>query len=164
MSAFARRYGSSPLHLLATLTCFALAGYAVLQAADGPRPVRMAVWFVGALIAHDLVLFPLYALADRTLTAALPSRRPRLPAGGVNYVRIPLLLCGLLLLMFFPLIFRRSEGAYGAASGLDQSPYLGNYLLVTGLVFGASALLLAVNLGRRRGRRAEPAPDLAPSV
>ncbi len=29
------------------------------------------VWVLGAIIAHDLLLFPLYALADRSLSAGL---------------------------------------------------------------------------------------------
>ncbi len=150
MNGFARRYGANPLHLLATVTCFALAGYAVLQAADGPRPVRMAIWFVGALVAHDLILFPLYALADRGLTRVLPSRRRPLGVGGLNYLRVPALLSGLLFLLFFPLILRRSEGPYVNASGLDQSPYLGNWLLITAVLFGVSAVAYAVAAGRRR--------------
>jgi len=150
MNGFERRYGNNPLHLLSVVTCFALAGYAALQASDGPRPLRMAVWFVGALIAHDLVLFPLYALADRGLTRVLPSRRTPIGLGGLNYLRAPALISGLLLLMFFPLILRRSEGPYGAASGLDQSPYLGHWLLITAVLFGLSAVLYAVAAGRRR--------------
>ncbi|MEO6205269.1 MAG: hypothetical protein ABIO67_07810 [Mycobacteriales bacterium] len=150
MSGFVRRYGASPLHLLSTVTCFALAGYAVLQATGGPRPLRMAIWFVGALVAHDLILFPLYALADRGLTRVLPSRRRPLGVRGLNYVRVPVLLSGLLFLLFFPLILRRSEGPYGNASGLDQSPYLGNWLLITALLFGASAVAYAVAVSRRR--------------
>lgn len=149
MRGFARRYGAGPLHLLSILACFALAGYAALQASRGPLPVRMAVWFGGAVIAHDLLLFPLYALADRGLTRVLPRRRPTV-TGGVNYVRVPVLLSGLLLLMFFPLILQRSEGAYGRASGLDQSPYLGRWLLVSGVLFAASAVAFALSLGRRR--------------
>ncbi|MCW2725017.1 MAG: hypothetical protein JWN35_1938 [Frankiales bacterium] len=148
------RYGAGPLHLLSLLACFALAGYAFLQASHGPLPLRMAVWFVGALIAHDLVLFPLYALADRSLTALRPRRTVRDP-GAVNYLRVPALLSGLLLLMFFPLILRRSEGPYGAASGLDQAPYLGRWLLLTGLAFGISAVLYAVRA--RRGPGPSPA-------
>ena len=139
-----RAYGAHSLQLLSLLACFALAGYAVLQAADGPLPLRMAGWFLGALVAHDLVLFPLYALADRSLSAVLPG-------GNVNYVRVPALLSGLLLLLFFPLILRKSEGAYGAASGLDQSPYLAHWLLITGLLFAASGLVLAVRTRRRPG-------------
>lgn len=144
-----RSYGAHPLHLISLLACFALAGYAVLQASKGPLPLRMAIWFVGALIAHDLVLFPLYALIDRTVSGALPRRR-RLPSlGGINYLRVPALLSGLLLLMFNPLILRRSEDAYNARSGLDQSPYLARWLLLTGIAFAVSAVLFAI--AARRG-------------
>lgn len=145
-----RTYGGHPLHLLSLLGCFALAGYAFLQASQGPLPVRMGVWFFGALIGHDLVLFPLYALADRTLTTVVPRRRGRLltPPGTINYLRVPLLLSGLLLLLFFPLILRKSEGAYGRAAGLDQSPYLAHWLLLSAALFLGSAVLYAV-----RGRR-----------
>lgn len=150
MRGFRRRYGASPLHLLSVLTCFALAGYAVLQASDGPRPVRMAVWFVGALIGHDLVLFPLYALADRVLLRVAPGRRDGQVSGSINFVRVPALLSALLFLLFFPLILRRSEDAYFVASGLDQSPYLGNWLLISAVLFGSSALLFVLRIGRRR--------------
>jgi hypothetical protein len=147
-----RAYGAHPLHLLSLLGCFALAGYAVLQASHGPLPVRMGIWFFGALVAHDLVLFPLYALADRSLGALLPRRRGRrlALAGSINYVRVPALLSGLLLLMFFPLILRRSEDAYGRASGLDASPYLGRWLLITGIAFAVSAVVFALRAGRAR--------------
>lgn len=143
-----RTYGAQPLHLLSLLACFALAGYAFLQASHGPLPLRMAVWFVAAIIAHDLVLFPFYALADRSLsTATRRQDRSRMSTGAVNYLRVPALLSGLLLLVFFPLILRRSEPTYGAASGLDQSPYLARWLLLTGVAFTISALLFAL---RRR--------------
>jgi hypothetical protein len=149
---FRRTYGAQPLHLLSLVACFGLAGYAVLQASHGPLPLRMAVWFLGAVIGHDLVLFPLYALADRSLSTALPRRRGRFltPAGTINYVRVPAMLSGLLLLMFFPVILRRSEGPYGRASGLDQSPYLSRWLLLTGVFFTISAVLYAVRARRSR--------------
>jgi hypothetical protein len=139
-------YGSSPLHLLALLGCLALSGYAVLRVLDGPAPARIAVWFLGALVAHDFVLYPLYALADRSLSGAL--RRRRAAPGSVNWVRVPALLSGLLLLVFWPVITQHSEPAYRTASGLDQDPYLARYLLIVAVLFGGSALLFAVT--RRR--------------
>jgi hypothetical protein len=145
-----RAYGASPLHLLALLASFALAAYAVLRASSGPLPLRMAVWFVGAVVLHDLVLFPLYALADRTLGLVVRRRGRSEPGGGVNYVRVPALLSGLLLLMFFPLVFRKSEPSYGAASGLDQAPYLSHWLLLTALLFLGSAVVLAVRAALNR--------------
>lgn len=146
------RYGASPLHLLTLLASFALAGYAALQELRGPVPVRVAGWFLGAVIAHDLVLFPLYALADRSLTGL--RRRPAAAArsGAVNYLRVPVLLSGLLLLLFFPLILRKSEGAYGRASGLDESVYLSHWLLITGVLFGVSAVAYAIRAATGRAR------------
>ena len=146
------RYGASPLHLLTLLASFALAGYAALQELRGPVPVRVAGWFLGAVIAHDLVLFPLYALADRSLTGL--RRRPAAAArsGAVNYLRVPVLLSGLLLLLFFPLILRKSEGAYGRASGLDESVYLSHWLLITGVLFGGSAVTYAIRVATGKAR------------
>lgn len=143
MKAFSRWYGAGPLQLLALLACFALAGAAALHVGQDPLRLRYAVWFVGAALAHDLVLFPLYALLDRSTGALLHRRRTSAP-GSVNYVRAPALLSGLLLLVFAPVIFRRSEGAYGAASGLDQQIFLGRWLLITGVLFLSSAVLYAV--------------------
>lgn len=151
MTAMRRAYGAGPLHLLALLGCFALAGAAALHIADDPLRLRYLAWFVGAVVAHDLVLYPLYALLDRSLTAALPGRRAAAPsrsAGSVNYVRVPALLSGLLLLVFGPVILRHSQAAYGAASGLDSGVFLGRWLLISGALFLASALLYAL-----RGRR-----------
>ncbi|MBA3743218.1 MAG: molybdopterin-dependent oxidoreductase [Sporichthya sp.] len=147
-----RAYGASPLHLVSLLACFALAGWAALSASSGPSPLRMALWFLGAAILHDFVLFPLYTRADRYLRA--------LGAVNVNYVRVPALISVLLLVMFYPLILRRSQDTYGNASGLDQSGYLGSWLLVTAIVFGVSALLFG--LRRARGARS-PAPRADPA-
>ena len=147
---FRRFYGASPLHLLALLGCFALAGYAALQISRGPLPVRTAVWFLGAVLLHDLVLFPLYALADRSLLALVRRRRrdTAAPSNTVNYVRVPVVLSGVLLLVFAPVILRHSEAAYQAATGLDQSPYLGRWLAISAALFLGSALLYAVNQRR----------------
>ena len=147
---FRRFYGASPLHLLALLGCFALAGYAALQISRGPLPVRTAVWFLGAVLLHDLVLFPLYALADRSLLALVRRRRrdTAAPSNTVNYVRVPVVLSGVLLLVFAPVILRHSEVAYRAATGLDQSPYLGRWLAISAALFLGSALLYAVNQRR----------------
>jgi len=148
MRAFARTYGSSPLHLLALLASFALAGAAALRVAEDPSRLRYLAWFLGAVVLHDLVLFPLYALLDRS-AGALVRRQRRPSPGSVNFVRAPALLSGLLLLVFWPVISRHSEGAYGTASGLDQSGFLGRWLLITAALFLGSAVLYAL-----RGRRA----------
>ncbi len=140
-----RAYGAHPLHLLALVACFALAGYAGLRAAGPPLP-RMLVWFALAVIVHDLVLFPLYALADRSLTGVL--RRPRVSV--INHVRVPSLGAGLLFLVYFPGIVRQGAATYMSATGRSQQPYLGRWLLLTAMMFALSAAVYAVRLARHR--------------
>ncbi len=78
-----RWYGASPLHLLALLAAFALAGYAVRAVIMAGQWTGFAVWFAVAIIGHDLLLFPLYSLADLSLRHLLPGgshgRRPAAP-------------------------------------------------------------------------------------
>jgi hypothetical protein len=160
-----RWYGDSPLHLLALLASFALAGYAVLAVVTAQQWRGFAVWFAVAIVGHDLLLFPLYSLADLSVRRLLPRRASRAPgrAGAVtagrtappvvNYLRVPAALALLLLLVWFPLILGLSAGTYHRASGLSASPYLGRWLAVTGVLFTGSAACYAVAL-RRAGRRA----------
>ncbi len=151
-SRFRRLYGDGPLHLLVLLGCFALTGYAVtrLLTSGTATAVRVAVWFVGAAVVHDLVLSPLYALADRT-TRPLRSRRTSFGAvSAQNFVRFPAAISLLLLLLWLPLIFQRSEGVYQAKVGLRQDPYLERWLLVTGALFLGAALLYALAVRRSR--------------
>lgn len=146
-----RWYGEGPLHLLLMVSSFALAGYAGVRLLDGDT-LMILLWFVGAVLVHDLVLLPLYSAADRAL------RLPRVGrAGPVNFVRVPLLLSGLLLLMWFPLITRQAE-RYEPASGLSPDGFLGHWLLITAALFAASALLLVVRSvrSRRRARNGRP--------
>ena len=133
-----RLYGAGPGHLLALLGCFAVSGYAASRLLDElPVLLRIGIWFLGAALAWDLVLGPLLALADRGLRATL--LRGRVPL--LNYVRVPALLSGTLLLVFAPLVLRRSTETFERKSGLDGDVYLGRWLAVTAVVFAASALL-----------------------
>ena len=152
ISAF---YGANPLHLLGLLACFALAGYAVLRTAGDPLLPRMLIWFGAAVVAHDLVLFPLYALADRSVTTLLRPRRrmrdrgaPRVPP--LNYVRVPALGSGLMLLLFLPGIIEQGRSSYAAATGQTQQPYLGRWLLLTAALFAISAVVYTLRLCHAR--------------
>ncbi|MGH3392930.1 MAG: hypothetical protein ACRDOO_29030 [Actinomadura sp.] len=158
------RYGADPLHLLALLACFALAGYAAGRVVVAGIWVGFAIWFVGAAVIHDLLLYPLYALADVAAQRSPWRRRAHQPTQGrprgavpwppwINYLRVPLALSGLLLLVWFPLILRRAAERYRASVGLDPSPYLGRWLLVTGVLFAGSALAYALRLRRSRAGR-----------
>ncbi|MFJ3698582.1 hypothetical protein ACIPW9_31460 [Streptomyces sp. NPDC090052] len=181
MSLFSRRYGAHPVHLLVMACCFTVAGYAAVQLLMG-RTVAVAVWFIGAALLHDLVLVPLYSAADLTAQAALPPHKGRpghtdskgrqgctdseghrgrtgRSAGrrGLNHLRTPVVLSLLLLLVWFPLILRRSA-PYHQDTGLSDSVYLDRWLLITAGLFVASALTALVNTARRR-HRARPTAD-----
>jgi hypothetical protein len=161
-----RWYGAHPLHLLALLAAFALAGYAVRAVIAAGQFRGFALWFAVAIIGHDLLLFPLYSLADLSVRRLLPPAwRPRRAQGRpappgevpgpplINYVRIPVAFSLLLLMAFFPLILGLSEPQYHRASGLTTQPYLWRWLAVTGVMFALSAVIYALSW-RRAGARA----------
>jgi hypothetical protein len=141
------RYGGGPLHLLAAIASFAIVAYAFLQIFDRPGPLSFVIWFGGAIIAHDLIAFPLYSLLG--LIAGRATREPR--PGAINYVRVPALLSGFAFIVWFPFILGLSDDAYEAASGLSADPFLGRWLLLTGALFAGSGIVYAVN-ARRRAR------------
>jgi hypothetical protein len=138
-----RRYGSSPLHLLAHLAAFALAGFAILQLTDVRDAGRVLIWFVAAVVLHDFLLLPFYSALDRAAQAATGS--------AVNYLRVPAGLSGLLLLVYFPLILGRSTGKLEQVSGAPAPDYLARWLLISGVLFAGSAALYA-----RRARAKRP--------
>jgi hypothetical protein len=150
MRWFKRWYGANPLHLLAMLGCITLTGYAaggLLQV----KPVAVLIWFSGAVVGHDLILVPLYVLADRSVMTVFRHRPPRLPAvPWINYLRVPAALSGMLLLIWFPLIFR-IPSRFPSTTDLSLNPYLGHWLAVTGALFllSAAAFALRLRLGRR---------------
>jgi hypothetical protein len=150
-----RWYGASPLHLLTMVGCFALAGYAAVTLLK-VNAVAVTVWFAGAVIGHDLVLMPLYLLADRSVTAVIRHRLPELPAAGwINYLRVPVVLSGILLLIWFPLIFRLPRN-FPSSTVLSLDPYLWHWLAVTGALFlmSAAAFALRLRTAHRRTRKA----------
>jgi hypothetical protein len=166
-------YGANPLHLLALLAAFALAGYAVRAVIEAGQFRGFAIWFAVAIVGHDLLLFPLYSLADLSVQRLLPwgARRKRGHPGSlpqvpgpplINYVRIPVAFSLLLLLTFFPLILGLSEPEYHRASGLTTHPYLWRWLAVTGVLFAASAVIYALRWRRAAARaRKQTAPAAA---
>lgn len=138
-------YGAHPAHLLAMLSGFALVGYTLVTFTpselwnQGTWWQSIGVWFVAAVVAHDFVLFPLYALADRALAVRRRAiRRPEVPVR--NYIRVPALGAGLTLLIFLPGIIEQGAPAYQAATGQTQQPFLGRWLLLTAVMFGISAV------------------------
>ncbi|MGP3978483.1 hypothetical protein ACTWQF_31645 [Streptomyces sp. 8N114] len=136
-----RRSVGSPLQIVLLLASFVLTGYAgVRLLADDWLGV--AVWFVGAALLHDLVLLPLYSLADRV---------PRLTGRYVNHLRIPALLSLLLLLVWLPLIVGPAD-RYPKLTGRPEgnNGYALHWLWVTVGLFAVSGLWLAVRTVRGR--------------
>lgn len=139
----------SPFQILLLAASFALAGYAgVRLLADDWFAV--AVWFVGAALLHDLVLLPLYAVADRSVVRGLGAAGHR---ERVMYVRVPAALSGLLLLVWFPLISGKVERRYRLGTGLSSDGFLARWLLITAVLFAGSALVLAMRLRRATKQR-----------
>lgn len=154
MRWFSRLYGSNPLHLLVTIACFAIAGYAANKLAAGGDVKGILIWLVGAVVGHDLILFPLYALADRSIMTVFRRRPPALPAvPWINYLRVPVVFSAILLLIWFPLIFRLPAQFQADHTTLPTSVYMGRWLAVTGALFLLSALAFAVRLAVGGGFR-----------
>jgi hypothetical protein len=165
-------YGENPLHLLAMVACFALVGYVVSFVFPGPSALSLGIWFLGAVLAHDLVLYPLYALADQPLVSARRARRrtrpdhpPPVPA--INHVRVPVLGSAVLGLIYLPTITGHGGEAFAFTAGHALGDQYENWLLITGVLFLASAVLYALRLGAaaaRRPRRPAEAPDAEPAT
>ncbi|MGH4024478.1 MAG: hypothetical protein ACRDRV_07815 [Pseudonocardiaceae bacterium] len=159
MSRWRKWYGAGPVHLLALLACFALTAYVAAQVVEVGPWKAIALWLVGAAVAHDFVLYPLYALADLPLRGRV--RPGSLPAiSWRNHLRFPLALSALLLLLWFPLILGLPETTFSAAAGASTAPYLPRWLLITGGLFAGSAVVYAYRLRRaRRGAHQAPVED-----
>lgn len=149
-------YGAGPLHGLAMVVAILVSGYAATRFGTDAPWVDLVLWFVGAVVVHDLVLAPLYALADRSLLAVLRHRRPETEPSPpavpvVNHLRVPALLSGLLLLLWAPLVLRLTS-AYESITGEPVDVYLYRWLGVSAALFAGSAAVYAVRL-RRAARR-----------
>ena len=70
----------------------------------------------------------------------------------MNYVRVPALGAALTFLLFLPGIIRQGDPVVRGQTGLDQSPFVGRWLLLVAAMVATSALVRGV--GVLRGRRA----------
>ena len=61
-----------------------------------------------------------------------------------NYVRVPVGLSALLLLVFFPVICGKGEAPYTRVSGVDWEGYAARWLLVSAALFAGSGALYLV--------------------
>ena len=153
MARFRSLYGAGPLHLTAALVSFVIAAYALSRALSNTgNPDRILLWLGGSIVAHDLILFPLYALLG-ALAAGLLLRRgtgSRLRIAALNHLRFPVLMSGLLLLVWYPLVAGPAERGFMRTTGLSKDVYLGRWLLLTAALFVGSALIFALRFRRLR--------------
>ena len=155
MSAWRRAYGANPLHLAAHAAAFAAAGYALLRILERAPLGNFLLWFVGAALLHDLVLLPLYSLLDVGARLGLGARARRARVPAINHLRVPALISGLLLLVYFPLILVEAPGNYVRATGHPAHGYARNWLLITAALFALSGLIYlgrSIRAARRRAR------------
>lgn len=151
-------YGNSPLHLLAVIASFAIAGYGFFRIVGSPSALGTVAWFLGAALAHDLLAFPLYSglnlIAHHTLVGRgkEPAGRWKVPA--INHIRIPAVLSALALLLFFPQNLGLDSANYEKDTGQSPDFFFGRWLGLTAVLFLGSALIYAVRL-----RRASREPD-----
>ena len=151
-SPFTRYYGAHPLHLLTMVAGFALLGYVLVALTPaalwnpGNWWQSIAVWFALAVVGHDLVLFPLYALADAVIFRTRRRVHHHLKVPAHNHIRFPALGAGLTLLVFLPGIVQQGADTYLAATGQTQQPVLGRWLLLAAAMFASSAVVYAIRL------------------
>jgi|SoiMethySBSTD1v2_1073268.scaffolds.fasta_scaffold1121093_2 hypothetical protein len=147
------RYGASPIHLLAHLILLPIVGWALLSVLDFRAASNVVLWFVAAVILHDLILLPAYSALDRLAQKTTPRT-------VVNYVRVPAGLSLLMLLVFWSTIRGKGDGNFHYTSGLNYEGYFGRWLLVSAGLFAISG---ATFLARRGGFPRRSAPSSPPS-
>jgi len=150
MGELRERYGDGPLHLIAVVASFAIAGYAFLQIFQQSSPLNFIIYFAGAIIAHDLIAFPIYSLLERI--AGRAGATVKLSGSLINYVRVPALLCAFAFIVWFPLILELDPGNYEASTATTPPDYLGRWLLMCAVLFVGSGIVYAINSRRARDR------------
>lgn len=152
---FWRRYGASPLHLVGHLLALAIVAFAVDRIVTGGGVSsggvqKLLLWYLGLVIAHDLIFVPLYTGLDRIVRGALArlSSHRRVEVPMINHVRAPLMISGLLLIIYGPLISRLADRNYFALTGHHLEHYLRNWLLITGVLFLGSAAIYLLRVSR----------------
>ena len=124
-----------PGRILAYLFGFALAGYAAWRLVP-PNPIGVVAWFAAVIVAHDLVLLPLYGSTHHGMLAVFRRR------GWLRWfvhLRVPAMMSGIMLLVFFPLI-------------LDSSVHAQRWILLSIGLFAVSGLWLVCRLAYQRVR------------
>lgn len=157
MRRFARAYGAGPAHLAGLVVSLALVVYGAARIFQHPHAEQVVEWFVLAIVAHDLVLLPLYTLLWRGASRVVGGvRRPAL----LPHVAAPALISLLLLIVWLPLIL--GKGQLTPLSTLPLDGYLSRWLILSAGLFVGSGLLYGLRAAREHRRASGPrAPHIA---
>jgi hypothetical protein len=139
-------YGAAPAHL-AVLTAALLLAAAAGSELHAERGRDVGLWFAGAAVLHDALVLPAYVALDALLVALWRRRPGRVP--WLNFVRVPLAVSGLLLLVYAPEILRLSDGAFAHKTGRSDSVYLAHWAAVSGFVAAVSAVCYLARVAAR---------------
>ena len=141
---------TSPAAVVALVLALVVMTWGAFQLVEGggAAAVSAVIWFAGAVLLHDLVAFPAYTAADRALTGAQRSARPRVP--WVNHVRVPVVVSLLVLAMLWPSVTRRVDEV-----GVED--YVWRWLGLTAALSVASAAWYVLRV--LRGSRARATTD-----
>lgn len=146
MKRFRYEYGAGPVHLLTAVLGLGVAVWALFTVLGViGRPDNFLKWFIGAIVLHDLLFLPLYAaLGVAASGALLRGQHTRLRIAALNHLRIPALLSGLLLVVWFPLVLSKAPSTFERATGYSDDFFFGRWLALTVVLFAGSALVFAV--------------------
>ena len=115
MRRFRHQYGANPGHLLVALASLAISAWALSMVLDVlSAPERFLIWFIGAIVLHDFLFLPLYSALGLGAATVLTrgERASRLQIAALNHLRVPLLLSGLMFVVWFPLILSQSPAGF----------------------------------------------------
>jgi hypothetical protein len=141
-ATFRRVYGAHPMHLAAAVVAIGLAVLALPKLLDAGPVMNVTIWLVGAIVLHDLVFVAAYSAIDRVVTRATG-------VAAINYLRVPSVISGLLLVVYFPLVLGLADG-FHKATGHGTDPYLWRWLAITGGLFAISAAAYGLRVLRTR--------------
>lgn len=153
---FAYEYGAQPLHLIAMVASLMLCAYGLLRINDLDNSLRIFIWILACALFHDLIALPFYSvlLWVARIPAGAAMKTRAMAVHAYNYIRAPIGFSLLLLLVYFPLIFRMAPEEYMATTGRSVDTYLGRWLLLSAAGFAVSGIAYAISLRKR-----VPVPD-----
>ncbi len=138
----------------------AYGAWRILGTARLTQPSTLAIWLVGAVLIHDLVIAPLTMATGWLIGRLVPSRARRYLVGG-------LVAGALVTAVAVPLIYRR--GTVVASKQLETQNYTSNLMIILGAIAAVTTVAYVVRLVRDRtatgrdGRRSSAANDLPPA-